>query len=334
MAVECGAVLRGVLDRLKIELNRRNSRGSKLAPRVSVLGSIAATELPAEPPVVQPPVITFPTETPPGGEPIPSGAIVLPAGVLVYDRTWFANGAVVVGAGVGKTILLRKPGLGQSLLQGQYKLIRDLTVDGNSGNVPNNGNTEIELQAGQTLRRVEIRNFRALGVNAGGGGLEDFVIAGVAPVGTNSDISYMGIHTGEDCRGLSVRRGRISGCAANGVFLDGDGEILEDLELTENHRSAYPYGGGQVDLSGKSRNATVRRVNCAGSSGPKASAFELNGVNHRLEDCKAQGHKLWGFIAQEKGPLTLVRCEAWNNGDNFYQNAGVTVIQQDCNWHE
>jgi hypothetical protein len=308
----------------------------KQGPRKTQLKKSLALPIPsyAPPPIAPPPVITFPPDAPPGGEPIPSGALVLPAGVLVYDRTWFERGAVVVGAGIGKTIVLRKPGLGQSLLQGQYALIRDLTVDGNSANVPNAGNTEIELQADQTLRRVEVKNFRALGINAGGGVLEDFVIAGVAPVGTSSDLSYMGIHTGEDCKGFLARRGTISGCAANGVFLDGDGEVLEDLELTENHRSVFPYGGGQVDLSGKSRNASIWRVNCGGSSGPKASGFELNGVNHRVEDCKSWGHKLWGFIGQEKGPLRLVRCEAWNNGANFYANAGVTVIQQDCNWHE
>lgn len=237
-----------------------------------------------------------------GGVPIPRvpqpsdgdlpATMTLPSGLLVFEPTRLPDGAVLAGAGIGQTILLRKPGSRGPLLSGKYREIRALEIDGNAGNVASAGLCEIDMAAeGNRVRRVRVGNFRDLGIGAtsASGLLEDFEIAGSSP-GGGSNVSYMGLHAGENCRSLTVRRGKISGCSANGIFYDGDGGQFEDIALTNNHRSAFPYGGGQVDLSAKSRNATMLRVNCNGSDGPVASGYELNGVNHTLTECGATGH--------------------------------------------
>jgi hypothetical protein len=277
-------------------------------------------------------ILTGPTAPDISPLPAPDGAIVLPSGLTVFQPQWLQPGVVVAGAGVGRTVLQLPPGDSLPLFSGQYAAIQDVTLDGNELYVRSTGRALIDVNVGQTLRRVEVRNFRDLGINAGGGLIEDFIISGVAPVGRDSDVSYMGLHTGTDCKRLVVRRGRISGCAANGIFNDGDGEVFEDIELVNNHRSAFPFGGGQVDASGNSRNATYLRVYCNGSDGPVASGWELNGTNHQLTDCGSRDHANYGYFGQQGGPFTLVRCSGKGNRENVAANEGVRIVQVDCRW--
>lgn len=266
-------------------------------------------------------------DTPPPA--IPDGAVVLPAGTFIYEPTRYPRGYVLVGAGIGKTILIRKPGSSGILIAGDYKQIQDLTIDGNSTKVNSGGLNEIEMNGGQILRRIELKNFRDLGITVGGPGntMEDYILTGSAP-GGSSNISYMGIHVSEDSSGFLCRKGKISYCSANGIFDDGADSLYADIDLTENHRSTFPFGGGQVDLSAKSRRADLTRVNCNGSSGKMATGFELNGIDHSLTECSATKHENYGFFGQAGGPFHLIRCKAsGNKNEDFGQNPGVAMIQ-------
>lgn len=268
-----------------------------------------------------------PGSTPPPA--IPDGAVVLPAGTFIYEPTRYPKGYVLVGAGIGKTILIRKPGSSGILIAGDYKQIQDLTIDGNSTKVNSNGLSEIEMNGGQILRRIELKNFRDLGITVGGTGntMENYILTGSAP-GGSSNISYMGIHVSEDSGGFLCRGGKISYCSANGIFDDGADSLYADIDLTENHRSTFPFGGGQVDLSAKSRRADLTRVNCNGSSGKMATGFELNGIDHSLTECSATKHENYGFFGQAGGPFHLIRCKAsGNKNEDFGQNPGVAMIQ-------
>lgn len=145
---------------------------------------------------------------------------------------------------------------------------------------------------------IYLYNFRFLGIgrdNARGrGGIwRNSHIVGTSPGGNlaegRNNTAHFGVHTDGTVSGLTIRGGSISGCALNAIFFKGQGGLVEDVDIFDNHRAHNKegFGGGQVCMA--ARGGVLRRLRVHDPA-QYGSGLELDGDGNLIEDCEVWGH--------------------------------------------
>lgn len=171
-------------------------------------------------------------------------------------------------------------------------------------------------------------------INMIGNGSTDSVTAGRS--------SWGGLWAGQGCTGLRAKN--IYGHELGGsvIFIDSTDFELDDVFAEEccTGFTEYPdgsvSGGGQICAGPNSRNGVIKNSKARGSGARWATGYELDGSDLTLMDSKAWGHTPnHGIVAQNRGPHTYLRVEAWGNKIGFEAMREVREYTfKDCNFHD
>jgi len=255
--------------------------------------------------------------------PANSSVLDLAEGTYLIGSTWTISRdhITVRGAGIGKTLLVRKPGFNGHLISmnGEGNMITGLTIDGNGRNQTGKTGAELALhKPKEVAQAMEVKNFAHIGIAVFP---SECRVSQCRIIGLGDDTDTMGIWhdagpTSTDST-IMIDHNTVTG---SGIYCTGGIITIANNQLRGNHCTSSS-GGGQMDIGNAFNTNTVATItgNTILSGGNiKAGGIETGGGTFTMTNNTIRDHGSAGIgIGHNAIKATITGNTISNSGRNI-----------------